>query len=145
MPTSITPSGVTFPNGTTQTTAFTGTTGVTSITAGSGLTGGTITTTGTIALDVYSGSSFANTSFPLGTTVSALGAAAFDMAASSTLWVASAGCGASTGGVFAQASNPGVGFFSSLAGTWRSRGYITDGATPRFASNSVSTLFQRSA
>ena len=119
--------------------------GVTSITAGSGLTGGTITTSGTIALDVYTGTSFNNTSFPVGTTVSAQGASAFQMNESSTLWVATAGCGAGIGAVFAQGSNPSSGYFGSLAGTWNSRGYITDGVTPRFSTNSVSTLFQRSA
>jgi hypothetical protein len=40
---------------------------VTSITAGSGLTGGTITGSGTVALDVYTGSTPSNTSFPIGT------------------------------------------------------------------------------
>lgn len=40
---------------------------VTSITAGSGLTGGTITGSGTVALDIYTGSTPSNTSFPIGT------------------------------------------------------------------------------
>jgi hypothetical protein len=39
---------------------------VTSITAGAGLTGGTITSSGTIALDIYSGTSASNTSYPIG-------------------------------------------------------------------------------
>ena len=41
--------------------------GVTSITAGNGLTGGTITSSGTIALDMYTGTSSTNTSYPIGT------------------------------------------------------------------------------
>lgn len=60
MPTSITSTGITFPNSTTQSTAgypntnpsgFTSNTGtVTSVATGNGLSGGTITTTGTLTV-----------------------------------------------------------------------------------------------
>ena len=69
MPTTLTSTGVQFPDGTVQTTrAVSGGTGtVTSITAGAGLAGGTITGSGTISLSVYTGTTINYSTWAVGT------------------------------------------------------------------------------
>jgi hypothetical protein len=89
--------------------------GVTSITAGNGLTGGTITSSGTIALDYYTGTAANNTSYPVGSYLSAdyTGASSSIINSAQTLWVA-------TSDNAFTAYNPGG--RTVMAGTWRSRG-----------------------
>ena len=113
--------------------------GVTSITAGSGLTGGTITSTGTIAIDIYTGSTQNNSSYPIGTTIACgvgySGVGGVVVAASQTIW------SPSTGSYQWNFSTSSAGSGSSqLSGTWRSRGQcaLDDGSTRYY-------LFQRTA
>lgn len=89
---------------------------VTSITAGTGLIGGTITTSGTISLDIYTGTSAVNTSYPIGSYVVSVGNG---FAVNSTSLLYTGGTGASVGCIYT--SNPGSGAVT-LSGTWRCRG-----------------------
>jgi len=126
----ITVSGttLTFNDATTMTTAATGT--VTSVATGNGLTGGTITGSGTISLDVYTGSSATNTSFPIGTCV-IVGSATNVGAAnnqttpnlnnSRTTYVTTGGTFGGAPYNFVWGSGPGV-TVSALSGTWVRRG-----------------------
>jgi hypothetical protein len=90
--------------------------GVTSITAGTGLTGGTITTSGTIAVDIYTGTTANNTSYPIGSYVAVYSGITQRVANSSTTIFSP-----STSGGFFGTSSTGSGS-SALAGTWRARG-----------------------
>jgi len=95
---------------------------VTSITAGSGLTGGTITTSGTISLDVYNGTNYQNTSYPIGTTIilyQTVTPATFQVNSSIAVYTPSSVCGTGPKAYFNSSSLPSV---SALAGTWRARG-----------------------
>jgi hypothetical protein len=122
---SLANAGVTSFNGLTGAVTYSAS-GISSITAGNGLTGGTITTSGTIALDVYTGSSSTNTSFPIGSHLEVDGQnggfAPFALNSSASLYA--------NGNYFVCNSG------SALAGTWRNRG------NDHYSSNS---LFQRTA
>ena len=108
--------------------------GVTSITAGNGLTGGTITSTGTIALDVYTGTSVTNTSYPIGSYVHSSSNANVNV--SQTLYSPP-----TSGGLQIAASSQGSGS-GALAGTWRARGI----AYTNYACGLIcGSLFQRTA
>jgi hypothetical protein len=103
-------------NGTTWESAAAGAGGVTSITAGTGLTGGTITTTGTIAVDIYTGTTVNNTSYPIGSYVSSQSDSDINVNSSSTIFSPP-----TAGGPLFQGSSTGAGS-AALTGTWRARG-----------------------
>lgn len=97
---------------------------VTSIVAGSGLTGGTITSSGTIALDVYTGTTVNNTSYPYGAyLLVTTGYFRYDINSSQPVYTPGTS-GGSPG--FANNANTGS---SAVAGTWRLRGWSSDTAT----------------
>lgn len=113
---------------------------VTSITAGSGLTGGTITSSGTLAVDIYTGSSSSNTSYPYGSyvlvSVSSGASIITPRNSSITIYVPSS----PNDWYFSPTFFSG---FGTLAGTWRARGSFN---TPRAGCVSdAAALFQRTA
>ena len=97
---------------------------VTSITAGSGLTGGTITGSGTFALDVYTGSTANNTSFPIGTVLMVDTSNLISSNnQSATIYVEN-----NVGALGYRVSTSGMSSPVALSGTWRFRGgYIVAG------------------
>jgi hypothetical protein len=120
-------------NGTTWESAAAGAGGVTSITAGTGLTGGTITTSGTIAVDIYTGTTVNNTSYPIGSYVSSQTDSDINVNSSSTIFSPPTG-----GSARFYKSSQGTGS-AALTGTWRARG-----RTPQQACE-YTYLFQRTA
>lgn len=111
---------------------------VTSIAAGAGLTGGTITDSGTVALDVYSGSTANNTSFPVGTVVMvATGSSPPQNGASATIYVPNNG----TAKTYQLSSSSAV----ALTGTWRARGSLVTDIDEFGSPVSSIALFQRVA
>jgi len=115
---------------------------VTSVSGTNGLTG-TVTTSGSLSLDVYTGSTKGNTSYPIGTNIllgSANGGTSrVKLAASQALWVYTGGCACQ--GFSVTGGSPG-GSWGQLAGTWRGRGswQPNDGAV-----SDPITLMQRTA
>lgn len=89
--------------------------GVTSVATGNGLIGGPITSSGSVALDVYTGTTQNNTSYPIGSTVWVL-ANAGSVNSTQTVWSPPTGASPRFG-TGSQGSGSGV-----LAGTWRWRG-----------------------
>ena len=99
--------------------------GITSITAGSGLTGGTITGSGTIGLDFYTGTTAANTSYPIGSYLfMAVDSRGYPMPSVnnnvSAVYMYTSGVSYSGANKFFgnYAGDP----RATVAGTWRSRG-----------------------
>lgn len=90
---------------------------VTSVATGSGLTGGPITSSGTISLDVYTGSTVNNQTYPVGTTVLVTGISSININGSTAVWSPPA-----VGGSQFNMTNPGGAGTVSLTGTWRNRG-----------------------
>ena len=91
---------------------------VTSITAGTGLSGGTITTSGTIALDVYTGTTATNQTYPVGTYVVSSGMTSPTVNGAYNVYSPASAGGTS----FATTSQSGSSVL--LTGTWRARGLI---------------------
>jgi hypothetical protein len=97
--------------------AFTPGTGtVTSVATGNGLTGGTITGSGTISLDMYTGTTNTNTSFPIGSYLMCLFTSGGGTPLNSTPTVRLY----FNGGQYAGYALTGTG--TVLSGTWRCRG-----------------------
>jgi len=102
-------------------TAGTGT--VTSVATGNGLTGGTITSTGTISLDIYTGTTQLNTSFPIGSYVLCHGSFSGPaMNQTGTIRLINIG-GAQNNNYYPDWRSGGA---ATLSGTWRQRGPISD-------------------
>lgn len=114
---------------------------VTSVSGTNGLTG-TVTTSGSLSLDVYTGSTKGNTSYPIGTNLilgnAQAGGTAVKLASSSPLWVYTGGCACQ--GNYVYSGQVGGGY-SQLAGTWRGRGAVVTNTCPPTAF----TLMQRTA
>jgi len=122
----ITVSGttITFNDSTTQTTAWTGSAGgVTSLVAGNGITVSSSTGAVTVSQNIYTGTSSANTSFPVGTYLCALkGGSVVNITQTTTVY------GQSTNDYYTTAANsPFSTNIGPLAGTWNCRGRTVSG------------------
>jgi hypothetical protein len=130
MAVSINGTTLTFNDATTMTTAATGT--VTSVSGTNGLTG-TVTTSGSLSLDIYTGTTVQNTSYPIGSYIAALGAGGAAPILNATKAVYCPANGDNNNCVYGASSGAGS---SALSGTWRSRGLADQNITNQ-------CLFQR--
>ena len=111
---------------------------VTSITAGNGLTGGTITGSGTIALDVYTGTSYTNSTYPVGTNIIvSTDSVSYNINTSITPYSPP-----TTGNSIFGRTSMGTGSVA-LTGTWRCRGQVFSYAN--CGSTYYTHMFQRVA
>jgi len=126
-------------NGTTWTSAALPAGGVTSLTAGNGITVSASTGAVTVSQDIYTGSTSTNTSYPIGSYVSARKAdAVYQVNSSQTIY------SATTSGAYLYVGTSGGSGSSALTGTWRARGVAGYESAPGCGYYSY-TIFQRTA
>jgi hypothetical protein len=112
--------------------------GVTSVSAGNGITVSG-TTAVTVSQDIYTGSTSTNTSYPIGSYVSARKAdAVYQVNSSQTIY------SATTSGAYLYVGTSGGSGSSALTGTWRARGVAGYESAPGCGYYSY-TIFQRTA